>query len=182
LQSCMTLPRWPQNPVRSPPFLESGTQRLMVFRGYCPISTQRIRYTARHITSVRSVCPDAHFVWGVRSLERGYRAWYVRLPGIKPEPHLLSGDKSNHVPSFHIPQLYYFIAFATMMGWPALVSGDGGWKMLVHQVQNRVLGSRRSVLVANACCENLNLSPLTRRMMVHAAVSVAMGLSIKAFT
>ncbi|KAI0257323.1 glucosyltransferase [Lactifluus subvellereus] len=76
---------------------------------------------------------------------------------------IVLGDKSNHMPSLHIPQLYYFIAFATIVGWPALVSGDGGWKMLVREVQNRILGSRR-------------------RMLVHVAVSVAMGLSIKVFT
>jgi len=76
---------------------------------------------------------------------------------------IVLGDKSNHVPSLHLPQLYYFIAFATIMGWPALISGDRGWKVLVNDVQNRMFGNRR-------------------RMMVHIAVSVAMGLSIKLFT
>ncbi|KAI0308030.1 alpha-2-glucosyltransferase Alg10 [Multifurca ochricompacta] len=56
---------------------------------------------------------------------------------------IVLGDKSNHVPSLHIPQLYYFIAFATMMGWPALLSGDGGWKMLINGVRKRIFGSRR---------------------------------------
>jgi alpha-1,2-glucosyltransferase len=55
------------------------------------------------------------------------------------------GDKSNHVPSLHIPQLYYFVAFATIMGWPALVSGDGGWKMLRDEVRKRTFGSRMYV-------------------------------------
>ena len=26
---------------------------------------------------------------------------------------LLLGDKSNHVPAFHVPQIYYFVGFAT---------------------------------------------------------------------
>ncbi|KAH8997481.1 glucosyltransferase [Lactarius akahatsu] len=73
------------------------------------------------------------------------------------------GDKSNHVPSLHIPQLYYFIAFATIMGWPALVSGEGGWKILRDEVRKRIFGSRK-------------------RVMLHVAASAAMGLSIKLFT
>ncbi|KAH9982705.1 glucosyltransferase [Lactifluus volemus] len=116
-----------------------------------------------------------------RDLVRSVRSAFGVLPEILPAftPYALTllsfggfviwnggivlGDKSNHIPSFHIPQLYYFIAFATMIGWPALVSGDEDWKMLLGQVQNRVLGTRR-------------------RIMVHVAISVAMGLSIKLFT
>lgn len=93
-----------------------------------------------------------------------------------------SGDKSNHVPSLHPPQLYYFIAFATIMGWPALISGDRGWKVLVNDVQNRMFGNRRCVLIVNAWCEDLNRASLIRRVLVHVAISVAMGLSIKLFT
>jgi hypothetical protein len=155
---------------------------VMVYSGSCSIDPQRARDTARYITSVRSVCPGPCFLWGVRILERGYRAWYVPLLGCHEVMFIPPGDKSNHLPSLHIPQLYYFIAFATIMGWPALVSGDGGLKMLVREVQNRILGSTRCVLIANACCEDLNRSPLIRRMMVHIAVSVVMGLSIKIFT
>ncbi|KAG5648241.1 hypothetical protein DXG03_006199 [Asterophora parasitica] len=33
---------------------------------------------------------------------------------------IVLGDKANHVPAFHVPQLYYFIAFTTAFGWPAL--------------------------------------------------------------
>ncbi|KAI0001798.1 DIE2/ALG10 family-domain-containing protein [Russula vinacea] len=76
---------------------------------------------------------------------------------------IVLGDKSNHVASFHLPQLYYFIAFATIMGWPALVSGDSGWKALANDVQYRIFGNKR-------------------RTMMHVAISVAMGLSIKLFT
>ena len=75
--------------------------------------------------------------------------------------NVFSGDKSNHVPSLHLPQLYYFIAFATIMGWPALISGDRGRKVLVNDVQNRMFGNRRCVLIVNALCEELKLSLTT---------------------
>lgn len=55
----------------------------------------------------------------------------------------MTGDKSNHVPAFHIPQLYYFVGFVTMLGWPALISGKGGPKALAREVQRRMFGSVR---------------------------------------
>ncbi|KAI9511775.1 glucosyltransferase [Russula earlei] len=70
---------------------------------------------------------------------------------------IVLGDKSNHVPCV------ISVAFATIMGWPALISGDGGWKMLVNVVRDRIFGNKR-------------------RMLVHVALSVAMGLSIKHYT
>ncbi len=72
--------------------------------------------------------------------------------------NVLLGDKSNHVPSFHPPQLYYFIAFATIMGWPALACGDYGWKMLANDVRDRIFGTRRCVLIVYAWCEGLSYS------------------------
>jgi hypothetical protein len=115
-------------------------------------------------------------------MEALYLARYSALGTVYLLNSFFSGDKSNHVPSLHPPQLYYYIAFATIMGWPALISGDSGWKMLVNDVQGRIIGNGRCVLIVNAWCEDLNCSPLIRRMMVHVAVSVAMGLSIKLFT
>ena len=38
------------------------------------------------------------------------------------------------------------------------------------------------VLIVNACCEDLKHSALIRRVILHVAVSAAMGLSIKLFT
>lgn len=38
------------------------------------------------------------------------------------------------------------------MGWPALVSGNGGWKMLANDVRDRIFGNRRCVLIASAWC------------------------------
>ena len=96
--------------------------------------------------------------------------------------NVVPGDKSNHVPSFHLPQLYYFIGFATIMGWPALASGDSGWKTLANDVRDRIFGNKRCVLIAYAWCEGLSCPSLIRRIVIHVAVSVAMGLSIKLFT
>lgn len=53
------------------------------------------------------------------------------------------GDKSNHIPSFHVPQLYYFVGFTTLMGWPALVSAQGGVQALARGIWQRMFGSRR---------------------------------------
>lgn len=57
----------------------------------------------------------------------------------------LLGDKSNHIPSFHIPQLYYFIAAATFFGWPVLISGAGGALGLGRNIWSRMFGSNRYV-------------------------------------
>ena len=56
---------------------------------------------------------------------------------------LLTGDKSNHIPSFHVPQLYYFVGFATLLGWPALLSAPGGLQSLARGVWHRMFGSKR---------------------------------------
>lgn len=53
------------------------------------------------------------------------------------------GDKANHVPALHVPQLYYFVGFATAFGWPALVSGSGGIPALGRDVYARMFGNRR---------------------------------------
>lgn len=55
------------------------------------------------------------------------------------------GDKANHVPVLHVPQLYYFVAFATLMGWPAVVFGRGGPVKLANEVTYRMFGTKRSV-------------------------------------
>lgn len=57
----------------------------------------------------------------------------------------IAGDKANHVPVLHVPQLYYFIAFATVMGWPAIIFGRRGPVMLANEVQRRMFGTKRSV-------------------------------------
>lgn len=56
-----------------------------------------------------------------------------------------TGDKSNHIPSLHIPQLYYFLAFATLFGWPVLISGELGLRRIVRDVCIRMFGTKRCV-------------------------------------
>jgi hypothetical protein len=52
------------------------------------------------------------------------------------------GDKANHVAVLHVPQLYYFIAFATLMGWPAVIFGSGGPVKLANEVTRRMFGTK----------------------------------------
>ncbi|KAI0757334.1 glucosyltransferase [Daedaleopsis nitida] len=60
---------------------------------------------------------------------------------------IVLGDKSNHIPALHVPQLYYFVGFATAFGWPALLTGKGGVLSLVQDVRARMLGSKRNAAV-----------------------------------
>lgn len=65
---------------------------------------------------------------------------------------IVLGDKSNHIPSLHMPQLYYFIAAATFFGWPVLLAGKSGPLALVRSVQNRMLGTKIRCLITVAAC------------------------------
>ncbi|KAG8686441.1 glucosyltransferase, partial [Ceratobasidium sp. 395] len=47
---------------------------------------------------------------------------------------IVLGDKSNHVPVLHVPQIYYFTAFASLFGLPVLASTEGGVVRLVTDV------------------------------------------------
>ncbi|KAJ7823566.1 glucosyltransferase [Mycena olivaceomarginata] len=51
---------------------------------------------------------------------------------------IVLGDKSNHIPSLHIPQIYYFFAFSVAFGWPVLISGEGGALGLLGEVRSRI--------------------------------------------
>ena len=53
------------------------------------------------------------------------------------------GDKSNHIPVLHIPQLYYFIASTTFFGWPILISAPDGILGLTRGVWSCMFGNRR---------------------------------------
>jgi len=65
---------------------------------------------------------------------------------------IVLGDKSNHIPSLHIPQLYYFTASATFFGWPVLVSGPGGPSTLLRNIKSRMFGSKpRSFMTVGFC-------------------------------
>ncbi|KAJ8703038.1 glucosyltransferase [Pleurotus ostreatus] len=59
---------------------------------------------------------------------------------------IVLGDKSNHIPSLHIPQVYYFVAFSTAFGWPVLISGEGGILGLLSEVWNRMFGSVKRIV------------------------------------
>ena len=52
------------------------------------------------------------------------------------------GDKSNHIPVLHIPQLYYFIASTTFFGWPILISTPDGILGLTRSVWSCMFGNR----------------------------------------
>ncbi|WFD43934.1 dolichyl-P-Glc:Glc2Man9GlcNAc2-PP-dolichol alpha-1,2-glucosyltransferase [Malassezia psittaci] len=39
------------------------------------------------------------------------------------------GDKTNHQPAFHMPQILYFFAFALFVGWPALLPALRGLQL-----------------------------------------------------
>ncbi|KAG7098940.1 hypothetical protein E1B28_000830 [Marasmius oreades] len=76
---------------------------------------------------------------------------------------IVLGDKSNHMPALHIPQLYYLAAFSTVFGWPALISGSGGIFVLIQEVYRRMFGSKI-------------------RILVNAIVMVGMFVTVKFFT
>ncbi|KAJ7293771.1 glucosyltransferase [Mycena rebaudengoi] len=59
---------------------------------------------------------------------------------------IVLGDKSNHIPSLHIPQVYYFVAFSAAFGWPVLISGEGGLLGLVREVRRRMFGGKWRIL------------------------------------
>jgi alpha-1,2-glucosyltransferase len=60
-----------------------------------------------------------------------------------------TGDKSNHIPALHIPQLFYFYAFSSVFGWPVLLfSGTGsmaGPVGLFKELIRRMAGDARYV-------------------------------------
>lgn len=53
---------------------------------------------------------------------------------------IVLGDKSNHVPTLHVPQIYYFIAFASLFGLPVLASTEMGVVRLAGEVMRRMFG------------------------------------------
>ncbi|KAL0071717.1 glucosyltransferase [Marasmius tenuissimus] len=76
---------------------------------------------------------------------------------------IVLGDKSNHIPVMHIPQIYYFAASAAAFGWPVLISGIGGFLGLAREIYNRMFGSKT-------------------RVLVHATIMGAMAVTVKLFT
>lgn len=91
------------------------------------------------------------------------------------------GDKANHIPAFHVPQLYYFIGFTTAFGWPVLISG-GDPRILVHDVWKRMFGGKMCSLSLDRIFTRHSLTFFTRRSSITGAVFLAMGLTVKLFT
>ncbi|CAE6534662.1 unnamed protein product [Rhizoctonia solani] len=56
---------------------------------------------------------------------------------------IVLGDKSNHTPTLHVPQLHYFVAFASLFGFPVLISTDTGITPLVGEIMRRMMGGTR---------------------------------------
>jgi alpha-1,2-glucosyltransferase len=71
---------------------------------------------------------------------------------------IVLGDKSNHIPSLHIPQLYYFVVAATSFGWPVLISGAGGASALGRNVWRRMFGSDRRALATLVGCGIMSMT------------------------
>ncbi|KDR84862.1 hypothetical protein GALMADRAFT_233298 [Galerina marginata CBS 339.88] len=65
---------------------------------------------------------------------------------------IVLGDKANHIPTLHIPQLYYFVASATFFGWPVLISGKGGVSGLIRGVWTRMFGNKIRTLATIVVC------------------------------
>ncbi|KIM66995.1 glycosyltransferase family 59 protein [Scleroderma citrinum Foug A] len=76
---------------------------------------------------------------------------------------IVLGDKANHVPVMHVPQLYYFIAFATLLGWPVVALSRDGPTKLAAEVLKRMIGTKR-------------------RMIFTAFLSALMAISVNRFT
>lgn len=84
---------------------------------------------------------------------------------VSNEKHMLhwsdsrAGDKANHIPAFHIPQIYYFVAFSTAFGWPVLICNFEGPRKLIHDVWSRMFGSNMYLLLVSSLFQVLKLLP-----------------------
>lgn len=119
------------------------------FRRLSAVGHEHPSRTSRVARTVRALHTRIGFVWRVHVLEWRHRIRYGVAVAVLCTnltlPFHTAGDKSNHVPVLHVPQLYYFIAFATLMGWPAVIFGRGGPVKLVNEVIRRMFGTKRFV-------------------------------------
>lgn len=72
----------------------------------------------------------------------GFGAFLVWNGGI------VLGDKSNHTPALHVPQLYYLLAAATVFSWPVLLRV----RDLPRKVWHRMFGSVARILCTTTLC------------------------------
>ncbi|CAE6448196.1 unnamed protein product [Rhizoctonia solani] len=70
---------------------------------------------------------------------------------------IVLGDKSNHIPTLHVPQLYYFVAFASLFGLPVLISTEAGIMSLIREVTQRMIGGTRFRSSCKVYCGGLTL-------------------------
>ncbi|KAI0095289.1 glucosyltransferase [Irpex rosettiformis] len=78
---------------------------------------------------------------------------------------IVLGDKSNHVPAFHIPQLYYFVGFTTLMGWPALLANKDGVLPLARGVWHKMFGSKRNII--STCVASFLMALSIHKFTIH---------------
>ncbi|KAL0578479.1 glucosyltransferase [Marasmius crinis-equi] len=71
---------------------------------------------------------------------------------------IVLGDKSNHIPVLHVPQIYYFAAFSAAFGWPALISGSGSALGLAKEVFNRMFGSKTRTIITAAIMGGMTIT------------------------
>lgn len=74
----------------------------------------------------------------------GFAAFLVWNGGI------VLGDKTNHVPVLHFPQLLYFVVFSTAFGWPALLGSvpRASPRTLLTRATGSLVGSPQAVLLS----------------------------------
>ena len=90
-----------------------------------------------------------------------------------------SGDKSNHIPTLHIPQIYYFTTFTTFFGWPVLLSYETGPLGLAKDVFNRMFGGVKCVLIV---LRDVNTDFRCRRALISVLIIGVMAYTVKHFT
>ncbi|KAI0706067.1 glucosyltransferase [Cytidiella melzeri] len=78
---------------------------------------------------------------------------------------IVLGDKSNHIASLHVPQLYYFVGFATLMGWPALLGDKDGILSLARGVYRKMFGSRRNAVLT--CVVSALMAGSIHKFTIH---------------
>jgi len=78
---------------------------------------------------------------------------------------IVLGDKSNHTPVLHIPQLYYFYAFAAILGWPVMAAVPGGPFNLAKEVKRMLFGTLRSTTLTTLLLAFIGYS--IQRFTIH---------------
>lgn len=106
-----------------------------------------------------------------------YIEWVSNCLGISSHS---SGDQANHIPSLHIPQLYYFVAFSGVLGWPVLVSGGGGVFTLMREVWSRMFGNK--LYVVSYAPVDPSFIILNRRTLTSMLISSIMAATVHLFT